>query len=109
MTLAFAFFPVISSGHARLYQRGSGNWRGRDRFLVGGGGTGITVWKSDIGLAGGLPTQGAAADRFGATAFCSPDIVRLVALVLGIVGDFIVCGSDEFRLFHHIGEHLDPT
>ena len=95
MMLAFAFFRcVISSGHARLYQRSSGNWSGRDRFLVAGGGAGITVWKSDISLAGGLSTQGAAAHGFGDVAFCGPDLVRLVALVLGIMGDFIVCGSD---------------
>ena len=103
------FRCVISSGHDRLYQRGSRNRSGPDWFLIAGSGTGITVWKSDIGLAGGLPTQGAAAHGFGAAAFCSPDLVRLVALVLGIVGDFVVRGSDEFRLFHPIVEHPNPA
>ena len=38
-----------------------------------------------------------------------PYFIRLVALALGILGNIIVRGSDEFRVFRAIGGHLDST
>ena len=100
---------VISSGNARLHERGTRDWSGRDRFTIAGGGTGIVAWQSNTSRAGGLPAQGAVANGIDIGSIRGPDLVRLVALVLGILDNVIIRGSDEFRVFRPLGGDSDPA
>ena len=95
---------VIPSGHARLRQRCARDWSGWDRFAVAGVGSGIIARIPDTSRAGGLPAQGATVHGIRAACFCGPALVRLVALVLGILDNIIVRGSGD-RVFRPIGDH----
>lgn len=103
------FRVVLPSGDARYCSRSVRDRCRWDRIAIVGGRSGIIIRKSDTGRAGGLPTQGGFAHGVGATSIRVPYFIRLVALALGILGNIIVRGSDEFRVFRAIGGHLDST
>ena len=110
MSLAFAFFAVsyrqvMPAFTKEVLEIGAG----RTGLLLLAAGLGSLLGNLILALAGGLPTQGPTPHGISAASFCGPDLVRLVALVLGILNNIIVRGSDEFRVFHPIGDHADSA
>ena len=103
------FRVVLPSGDARYCLRSVRDRCRWDRIAIVGGRSGIVIRKSDTGRTGGLPTQGGFAHGVGATSIRVPYFIRLVALALGILGNIIVRGSDEFRVVRAIGGDLDST
>ncbi len=100
---------VTPSGPARLHQRGAGGWTGRHRPAAAGRGPRLLAGKSYSGLAGGLSSQGLAAHGISADPLCGPDLVCLVALVLGIMDHILIRGGTEVRVLLAIGDHPDPA